>query len=197
MLRPVAPPRSIPRVFVAVFLLASSALAAPSPNAKARARELITQVKAKPGASEIAKAELAQAEHALVRADRARKSGDHAHATLLENIALEWAEAASELERAAAAEKAALELEKKLVEAEKKTVRAQALLEQTAARKARASTQLVELEAAAGVASEGQAGEPKQNPKPQPEQPGAKPTPKAAAPEPEKPATKPAPEKKP
>ncbi len=127
--------RSFPRVLLALCLFSLHAQADPSANAPSRARELITRVQAKPGAKELARAELAQAENALVRADRAHKSGDHAHAALLESIALEWAEAASELERTAAAERGALELEKKLEEADKKTVRAQALLEQTAARK--------------------------------------------------------------
>lgn len=198
MLRAVALSRSVSRVALAVGLMSLGAQAAPSSSAPSRTRELIAQVESKPGGKELAKAELTQAKEALVRAERARKAGDHAHAALLEGIALEWAEAASELERAAVAEKAALELEQKLAEVEKKTVRAQALLEQTAARKARASTQLAELESAAGVSKEAlDAASPPQKAASPRAQPETKPKAAPAEPAPAQPAQQSAPEKKP
>ena len=47
---------------------------------------------------------LTQAQHALFRADQARAAGDEVNAKLLEGLAREWAELATDSERAAQAE---------------------------------------------------------------------------------------------
>src|SRR5262245_17225824 len=83
-----------------------------------------------------------QAKAALERARGARLSGDVAHGRMLEAIALEWAEAARDLERAAGAEAAAGTAAAQARELGTKVERARTLLEETQSRRGRAAAEL-------------------------------------------------------
>jgi hypothetical protein len=135
-----------------------SAPASAKPRPRDQARTLITELEKTPAAKGAARDVLAEARRALVRAERARLAGDHRHGALLEDLALEWAEAARDLARGADAAARAAALEQKLGETEAKLESARTLIEQTNGRRARAEAQLKELEAtipAAGVAKPG------------------------------------------
>lgn len=112
-----------------------------------RALALIQKLEANASAKQLLTSTLTEAKQSLVRADRARKAGDHRHGTALESLALEWAELAGELERTAAAERAASELEKKRGELENKLDRTRMLIEQLNAQRARTEAELVKLQA--------------------------------------------------
>jgi chaperonin cofactor prefoldin len=114
---------------------------------RTRALALIQKLEANTAAKQLLSTTLSEAKQALVRADRARKAGDHQHGAALETLALEWAELAGELERTAAAERAASELEKKRSELENKLDRTRMLIEQLNAQRARTEAELVKLQA--------------------------------------------------
>ncbi len=95
------------------------------------------------------------AKQALERAHGARAAGDEPHARILDGVALEWAEAARELDRAAAAERAAATVSQKAHEVQTKAERARALLEETQARRGRAAAELAKEEADAKEAARG------------------------------------------
>jgi colicin import membrane protein len=97
------------------------------------------------------------ARRALERAHGARTAGDVLHARMLDGLALEWAEAARDLDRAATAERAAQATGKKAYEAQTKAERARALLEETQARRGRAAAELEHIQAEAKEAVQGAA----------------------------------------
>jgi hypothetical protein len=115
------------------------------PAPRDRAQALLAELDKQGAASGAAKDAVAESRRALGRADKARLAGDQKHGAELESLALEWAEAGRELMRAAAAERRATELEKKLTEAEVKLRTTRTLIEQAAARRARADAELAEL----------------------------------------------------
>ena len=187
-------------VVVGAMLIASHAASA-EPPARDRAKALLAELD-KTGASRgAARDAVAEAGRALGRADKARLAGDQKHGTELEELALEWAEAARDIERAAAAEARAAELEKKLTEAEAKLRTTRTLIEQAAARRARADAELAELEqskAGPPAASTSGAPSPSKAPKSAPSAaPPAKSAPPAAAPAKSAPPAVPAPPAKP
>ena len=186
-------------------MLVASHAAAAEPPARDRAKALLAELD-KTGASRgAARDAVAEASRALGRADKARLAGDQKHGAALEELALEWAEAGRDLERAAAAETRAAELEKKLTEAEAKLRTTRTLIEQAAARRARADAELAELEQSkAGPPAASSSSAPSAGKAPK-STPSAAPTPKpapAAAPSskpapPTSPAPKSAPPTKP
>jgi len=126
----------------------SAALAAPRPRDAAQA--LVAEVSREAPGGGVREA-LAEARRALTRADRARLAGDHRHAAELEELSLEWAEAARDRARLARAERHAAALEKKVTDNETKLEAARTLIEQTGAQRARAEAELAELERAAAA----------------------------------------------
>lgn len=162
---------------------------------RTRALALIQKLEAVTASKQLLSSTLAEAKQALVRADRARKAGDHQHGVALETLALEWAELASELERTAAAERAASELEKKRGELENKLDRTRMLIEQLNAQRARTEAELVKLQAEKAPATPGAAPSSKAAPAPAGATPAAKSAP-ATAPAP-KPTPAPASKEKP
>jgi len=139
------PPRApwLPVVLTA-FSSLSPAYAAPKPRDAAQAvvAELDRQKATGAGVPEA----LAEVRRSLVRADRARLAGDHRHGAELEELALEWAEAARARARLAAAAAQANALERKVIDSDATLERARALIEQTIAQRARSEAELAELE---------------------------------------------------
>jgi pilus assembly protein FimV len=132
-------------VALSVALVSSHALASESPP-RDRALKILAELD-KSGASRAAARDaVAEARRAIARADKARLAGDHKHGGELEALALEWAEAGRDIERTAAAEARAAALEKSLTQAEVKLRTTRTLIEQAAARRARADAELAELE---------------------------------------------------
>jgi hypothetical protein len=168
---------------VAAALAASQALAA-EPPPRERATALLAELDKSGAARGAARDAVAEARRALTRADRARLSGDQKHGAELEELAFEWAEAGRDLERTAAAERLASELEKKLTDAEAKLRTTRTLIEQAAARRARADAELAELK---------RGPEPTTLPSAEPSKPSAPPKPSAAPPKPSAPSTEPKP----
>jgi hypothetical protein len=128
------------------------------PPARDRANALLAELDKQGSASGAARDAVAESRRALSRADKARLAGDQKHGTELETLALEWAEAGRDLERAAAAERRAAELEKKLADAEVKLRTTRTLIEQAAARRARADAELAELKKAPEPEATGKPG---------------------------------------
>jgi hypothetical protein len=157
----------------ALLLASGTAAAAPKPRDSAQA--LLSEVVKGPQGGGVREA-VAEAKRALVRADRARLSGDHRHGVELEELALEWAEAARDRAKLAVVTRRATDLEKKRSELEEKLEAARALIEQSGAQKARAEAQLKALEQPAPAPAPAPAA------KPTPAKPAAKPAtkPKAA-----------------
>jgi hypothetical protein len=159
-------PSGVSFLGIGALLLASGTVSA-TPKPRDAAQTLLSTVSKGPQGGGVREA-VAEARRALVRADRARLSGDHRHGAELEALALEWAEAARDRARLAIALRHANELEHELSEAEEKLEAARALIEQTGAQKARAEAQLKALEQAAAA--------------PPPPAPPAKPAPAPAKP---------------
>jgi len=90
--------------------------------------------------------------NALTRAERARAAGQHARAQLLEALALQLAQAGTDLVRAVTAERSLRKVERRTSDVERRAMRAQALLEQTVARRGRAAEQLQAVEKERGSA---------------------------------------------
>jgi pyruvate dehydrogenase E2 component (dihydrolipoamide acetyltransferase) len=160
---------------IAALLLASGAASA-APKPRKAAEALLSEVSKGTQAGGVREAG-AEARRALVRADRARLAGDHRHGVELEELALEWAEAARDRERLVVTSRRASELERKLSESEEKLEAARALIEQSGAQKARAQAQLKALEQPTAPAGAPKAAP--QAPKPAPEAPKAPPAPAA------------------
>ncbi|HVY28512.1 MAG TPA: hypothetical protein VHB79_18275 [Polyangiaceae bacterium] len=142
--------RKSPRRYGPPFLLllapalAGVAFAAEDPRAQATA--LLSKLTQRPEAARLGSEPIAKGQAALKRADQLRGTGDQKRAGMLEQTALEWAQAAELLDKTAAAEKQLAELQAHTTELETKVFRAQALVEQTVARRARAEEALRKLD---------------------------------------------------
>jgi hypothetical protein len=138
---------------------------APSPPGDgASAQTLLRDLEASRGgaakdeeAARVTAEPIKNAKRALERAHGARTAGDVLHARMLDGLALEWAEAARDLDRAATAERAAQTTGKRAYEAQTKAERARALLEETQARRGRAAAELEHVQAEAKEAAQGAA----------------------------------------
>ena len=189
------------RLIALAALVVASYASATEPPARDRAKALVAELDKQGAARGAARDALAEAKRALTRADRARLAGDQKHGGELEALALEWAEAGRDLVRTAAAEQRAADLEKKLTEAEAKLRTTRTLIEQAAARRARADAELAELERDAGApaptGSSAPAGSNAPPPGPKPPKAPASATPAKPAPSaaPAKPAPSAAPTK--
>jgi len=121
-----------------------------TPDARARASSLLAALAKKPDAARVASDSIEKGTDALRRADQLRASGDQKRAALLEDTALEWANASELLDETAQREKQLAELQTRTTELETKVFRAQALVEQTVARRARAEEALRKLDEKGG-----------------------------------------------
>lgn len=121
-------------------------LAISAPDARAQALTLLAEVKKNPAGERLASASVAKAEAALKRAEQMRASGDQAHGAMMEETALEWAQASQQLLKTAQAEQTLNQVQTQTTELETKVFRAQALVEQTVARRARAEEALRQLD---------------------------------------------------
>ena len=127
-----------------------AAPAAADDSARAEAESSLKSLDAEAKSKELVAPLVARAQKALERALAARRSGDQAHGSQLEALALELASAAKDLVRTHAAEAAAKASEEKALDLETRVVRARALVEQAAARRGRASERLRAVEAERG-----------------------------------------------
>lgn len=134
-------------LLAAVSLPAALATAAATGNVAERAKRAIELVEANAEAKKLAAEPLKNAKGALARAADARATGDKQHASLLDELALEWAESAGDLTRTAALEQKSAEVEAKAAELDAKAVRALAIIEEAIARRGRAELELSEQEA--------------------------------------------------
>jgi hypothetical protein len=125
-------------------------LALGAPDARSRAVALLAGLAKKPDAARVASESIDKANDALRRADQLRASGDQKRGSMLEETALEWAEASDLLDKTAQSEKQLAELQTRTTELETKVFRAQALVEQTVARRARAEEALRKVDEKAG-----------------------------------------------
>lgn len=124
-------------------------MAAAGGNVAEQAKRAIDLVEASAEGKKLAAEPLKSAKGALERAADARATGDKQHAKLLDALALEWAESASDLTRSATLEQKSAELEAKAAELDAKAVRALAIIEEAVARRGRAELELNEQETAA------------------------------------------------
>ncbi|HET9931798.1 MAG TPA: hypothetical protein VFQ35_13950 [Polyangiaceae bacterium] len=142
------------RVLALLLALGSSGTfalpAAADDSARAQAEASLKGLDAEAKDKELVAPLVARARKALERALGARRSGDHAHGSQLEALALELTDAAKDLVRTHAAEVAAKSTEDKALDLETRVVRARALVEQAAARRGRASERLRGIEAERG-----------------------------------------------
>jgi len=123
---------------------AGVALSGTDPRAQAVA--ILAALDKKPDAQRVAEASIGKAKDALRRADQTRAAGDQKRGAMLEQTALEWAQASELLDKTAQSEKQLAELQTRTTELETKLFRAQALVEQTVARRARAEEALRKLD---------------------------------------------------
>lgn len=123
-----------------LLLLGAVGTAAAAANHAETARALIAQLQG--SAPDLQK----KAADALTEASQLRTKGQASYADMKEEVALEWAEAATSLAKAQKTEEQARALEVRLSEAETRLSRARALLEQEAARRSRAQAALAALE---------------------------------------------------
>lgn len=128
---------------VAIFAIAAVSIAAQE-SPRSAARELLRKLAKSDDPTTL---DLRQrGEAAARRSDTLQREGDRPHADMAGEIALEWAQAATALERAKTTEDRADDLERRLTETETKLARARALLEQANARKGRAEARLKQAE---------------------------------------------------
>jgi len=142
---PISPHRPLVALAIAagVSLAAFSALADRPATDRVVAQQLLSQYASDAGPASSALARpLTEAHAALARADNAIAAGDAANAHLLEGLAREWAELASDVSRASKAEHEAVAKQQDAAEASKRVQRARAMLDELAARKARAQGEL-------------------------------------------------------
>lgn len=140
-------PRALaPRLWLALALSCSLAYADTSGNAGRQAKELVDSIASVAANRKLAAEPLDKAKDALERSQNARDSQDTAHADLLEQLALEWAETARDLTRAVELEQKASDVQEKAAKVEAKTVRALAIVEAAVARRGRAGEKLEALE---------------------------------------------------
>jgi hypothetical protein len=131
-------------IWLLAVTVAGAALAAP--DARTRAAAILAALAKKPDATRVASEAIDKANDALRRAEQLRQSGDQKRGGMLEETALEWAEASEQLDKTAQSEKQLAELQTRTTELETKVFRAQALVEQTVARRARAEEALRKVE---------------------------------------------------
>ena len=135
------------RRFGAFLLLLAPALAvAAAADPRTQATAIFSALTLKPDAAKLASESIGKGQAALKRADQLRASGDQKRAAMLEQTALEWAEASELLDKTARSEKELADLQTRTTELETKVFRAQALVEQTVARRARAEEALRKLD---------------------------------------------------
>lgn len=135
-------------VVVALFVAGAALATTPLGNPRVETRQILKALAANPESRKLTKEPADKARQALDRAQQARSAGDYQHATMLDDLALEWAQTARDVQRAAALEARATKLEKQAADAARKARRAHALLEETVARRGRARTRLDELKKA-------------------------------------------------
>lgn len=126
------------------LLISGAVLAAGDPRTQATA--LLSSLTQKPETARLASESIAKGQDALRRADQLRATGDQKRAAMLEQTALEWAQASELLEKTAQSEEQLATLQARTTELETKVFRAQALVEQTVARRARAEEALRKLD---------------------------------------------------
>jgi hypothetical protein len=119
-----------------------SAFAAPS-GAGERAKSILTEVEAEPAGRELAAPGVAHARDRLARAEAA---SEPAHAAILQDTALEWAEVARDLKRAGLAEQASDRLEQEASALQTELASLRAAVEQAMARLGQARHDVAELE---------------------------------------------------
>jgi hypothetical protein len=144
-----------PRWGILAWVLAGTVtgIALAAPDARSQASAILAELAKRPDAQRVASASIGKATDALRRAEQLRASGDQKRGAMLEQTALEWAQASELLDKTARAEKELAEAQTRATELETKVFRAQALVEQTVARRARAEEAVRKLdEANAGKA---------------------------------------------
>lgn len=164
MRSPISPIRPFVALAIAagLSLAAFSALADRPATDRTVAQQVLAQHSsdAAPASSALARP-LSEARAALARADNAIAAGDSANARLLEGLAREWAELASDASRASQAERDAVAKQQAAAEASKRVQRARAMLDELAARKARAQGELNQwMEKTNAGAAPGSSGKP-------------------------------------
>jgi hypothetical protein len=135
------------RALIVLSALGAAVVALAAPDARTQAESLLADLAKKPDAARIAAESIGKAKDALRRADQMRASGDQKRGALLEDAALEWANASALLDKTADSEKKLSDLQARTTELETKVFRAQALVEQTVARRARAEEAVRNLDA--------------------------------------------------
>jgi hypothetical protein len=123
-----------------------SALGAPG-GAAERAKGIIAELEAEPSARELAAPSVGRARESLARAEAASRP---AHAAILEDTALEWAEVARDLKRASSAEQASDRLEQEASALQAELARLRAAVEQAMARVGQARHDVAELDRGKG-----------------------------------------------
>lgn len=119
-----------------------SALGAPESSAE-RASGILAELEAEPSGRELAAPAVGRARDSLARAEAANVP---AHAAILQDTALEWAEVARDLKRASAAEQASDRLEQEASALQAELARLRAAVEQAMARVGQARHDVAELE---------------------------------------------------
>ena len=120
-------------------------MAAVAQAAPTATQQIIQALQADKSAKALAADPIEKAKRALSRAEDAHAAGDARHAQMLEATAKQWALVGQDLVQAARVEARAAEAERALDDLETRLVRARALLEETVARRARASEKLEQL----------------------------------------------------
>ena len=141
--------RKIAKALAAFSLLLAgtvSGVALSGTDPRTQAAAILAALNQKPDARQVAEASIGKAKDALRRADQMRAAGDQKRGAMLEQTALEWAQASELLDKTAQSEKQLAELQTRTTELETKLFRAQALVEQTVARRARAEEALRKLD---------------------------------------------------
>ena len=128
------------------FLFSALSYAAITSQPREQAKQLIDTLGQHAEHKQLIAEPIENAQSALTRAKDARAAGDERHATMLDELALEWASSAGDLVRAAELEKQASAVELKASAVEAKAVRAVAIIEEAVARKGRVLDQLQELQ---------------------------------------------------
>lgn len=162
LVRGVRPQNSVRFVLLAAAFATVAGAAAR--GSAPRAEAILSRLESDAASKSATAGAVSQARKALERSRNARAAGDQAHAEMLDDLALEWAELGQDTVRATQSEAQAEALERQLLETETKTVRARALLEETIARRGRAREKLEQLESAVAPATS--AAPPSAPPKP-------------------------------
>ena len=130
---------------IGALLVASHAFGS-EPPARERAKALLAELDKQGAARGAARDAVAEPRRALGRADKARLAGDQKHGAELESSLSNGPKRAATSRARQPRNARATELEKKLTEAEAKLRTTRTLIEQAAARRARADAELAELE---------------------------------------------------